>query len=311
MKVDIGDVRLFVDVDGFALVPEGRHLVERPVIVLVHGGPGFDHSLQKSFASELTAFAQVICFDQRGHGRSDRAAADTWNLARWADDIVELCGALGVEHPIVLGSSFGGIVAQTYATRHPAHPAKLILHCTTPRFALDRIAAKFEQLGGPKARDAAVALWRDPGDPTLFGAYKEICMPLYNTTRRDLSLTEEWVILRPDVLTHFYAYGAEGHRFDLRTELTKVRCPTLVLSGREDPICPLEDSLDIVAALPRALCRFHAFENCGHGLQWDDPKGFISAVRQFVLEKAPGESEVPVEQTAIDQDILSRDVPRL
>ncbi|WP_299329557.1 alpha/beta hydrolase [Parasphingopyxis sp.] len=284
MRIDIGGIRLFVDIGGFALVPDGPVLRERPTLLLVHGGPGFDHSIQKSFASRLARFAQVICYDQRGHGRSDRAGPESWTLDDWADDIVRLCDALEISEPVVLGSSFGGIVAQAYAIRHPGHAAKLILHTTTPRFALDRIAAQFEELGGPKARAIAEALWSDPGDPALLEPYLEICMPLYNTVPRDLALTRNWGIVTPDVLTHFYQLGGEGHRFDFRTELRTVRSPTLVLGGVEDPICPIADSDDIAAALPAALCSYRRFENCGHGINWDDPEGFETVIRDFVVE---------------------------
>lgn len=44
MKINIGDVRLYVDVDGKALVPDGPEMVERPTVLLLHGGPGLDHS---------------------------------------------------------------------------------------------------------------------------------------------------------------------------------------------------------------------------------------------------------------------------
>lgn len=282
MRVDIGGARLFVDVDGFSLVPEGSRMTERPVILLVHGGPGFDHTIQKAFASRLTDFAQVVCYDQRGHGRSDQGTPALWNLAQWADDIVALCHALGIEKPVVLGSSFGGIVAQAYAIRHPLHARKLILHSTTPRFALDRIARKFEELGGTQARELATALWRDPGDPALLEPYTKVCMPLYNRTRRDPELTRGWGIATPAVLTHFYSLGGEGHRFDFRSQLKEIACPTLVLASTDDPICPLEDAQDIAAGLRKDLCTYRVFHGCGHGINWDDPDGFVDAVRTFV-----------------------------
>lgn len=284
MKIDIGgNTRLFVDVDGFSLVPDGPRMKERPTILLVHGGPGFDHTIQKMFAPRLAAFAQVICFDQRGHGRSDRGSPETWTLAQWADDIVALCKALGVEKPIVMGSSFGGIVAQAYATRHPNHPAKLILNSTTPHFALDRIAQKFLELGGEQARDIAMALWRNPGDPTLLEPYTKICMPLYNRQRRDTAATSGWGIATPDVLTYFYSLGGEGHRFDFCPQLKNIACPTLVVSGGQDPICPLQDSLDLVAGLRPDLVTHRNFPDCGHGVSWDEPEAFIDLVRDFTL----------------------------
>ena len=282
MKVDVGDIRLYVDIDGFSLRPDGGVMREYPTIVLIHGGPGFDHTSQKSFAPLLAQFAQVVCYDQRGHGRSDRAGKETWTLAAWADDVVRLCDSLGIERPIVMGASFGGIVAQAYAIRHPGHPAKLILHCTAPRFSLDRIAAKFEALGGPVARQIAVALWRNPGDPALLGPYMEVCMPLYNTSRRDPSLMKSWGIMSPDPLTHFYSHGGEGHRFDFRAELCRIACPTLVLAGEEDPICPVQDSEDIAAAMRSDLCEFRRFPNCGHGINWDDREAFLGAIRDFI-----------------------------
>src|SRR5438309_246013 len=100
-------------------------MVERPTLVLLHGGPGADHSVFKD--GRLDAYrdlAQVVYYDYRGHGRSDVSPPETWNLDTWADDVVRLCDALGVEHPIVMGVSFGGMVAQRYLARHPEHPAK-------------------------------------------------------------------------------------------------------------------------------------------------------------------------------------------
>ena len=284
MKISVSDIQLYIDIDGFGLVPDGPVMRTRPCVILVHGGPGFDHTIQKAFASQLAEFAQVICYDQRGHGRSDRSSPEHWTLAQWADDIVLLCEALGIEKPVVLGSSFGGIVVQEYAARHPAHAGKLILHCTTPHFNLARIAAKFETLAGPEARRVAEALWTDPGNPDLLGPYTEFCMPHYNVRRRDPAATSSWGIPTPDVLSHFYAFGQEGHNFDFRDSLKHVTCPTLVMGGEEDPICPIEDSEDIADALPEGLVRFRRFPACGHGLNWDDPEGFHRAVREFVLE---------------------------
>ena len=282
MRIDIGGLKLFVDVDGFELVPNGEQLVRRPVILLVHGGPGFDHTPQKRFAPWLAEFAQIVCYDQRGHGRSDHGTPETWNLDHWADDIVRLCDALGIEKPIVLGSSFGGIVTQAYAIKYPNHPSKLILHSTTPHFSLQRIARKFECLGGAAARDIATALWRDPGDPELFEPYRRVCMPLYNVNSRNSTQMDQLAISTPSVLTHFYSFDGEGHRFDFRKRLAHIECPVLVMAGTEDPICPIEDAEEIVDGLPPGVCTFKRFDDCGHGVHWDDPEGFVAAVRDFV-----------------------------
>ena len=92
MRVDIGGgVRLYVDVTGFGLVPVDGKMVERPTLLLLHGGPGLDHATYKLGLHELSDVAQVIVYDHRGQGRSDRRTTDEWNLDTWADDVVRLC----------------------------------------------------------------------------------------------------------------------------------------------------------------------------------------------------------------------------
>ena len=145
MRVDIGGgLRLYVDVDGPGLVPDGERMVERPTVVLLHGGPGMDHSLFKSTASpDLSDIAQVVYYDHRGNGRSDPGERGDWVLDVWADDVVRLCDALGITEPVVIGQSFGGFVAQRYLARHPAHPGRVVLGCTSPRLDVDIIAGAF------------------------------------------------------------------------------------------------------------------------------------------------------------------------
>jgi pimeloyl-ACP methyl ester carboxylesterase len=72
-----------------------------------------------------------------------------------------VCDALGIEKPIVYGASFGGFVAQSYATRHPDHPAKLIL-VRTAHIDFAEIFSAFERVGGPMARKVAEEYWSDP-----------------------------------------------------------------------------------------------------------------------------------------------------
>lgn len=100
MRVSIGDCRLFVDIEGAGLVPDGATMRERPTVILLRGGPGMDHSSFKPQWSALTDIAQVVYYDHRGQGRSDRSTPDAWNLAQWAADLVALCDALGIVAPI-------------------------------------------------------------------------------------------------------------------------------------------------------------------------------------------------------------------
>ena len=120
MRIEIEPgVRLYFDVEGTQYVPDGPVLREKPTLLLLHGGPGFDHSAFRPFFGRLSDIAQVIYYDHRGHGRSDRRPPEEWTLDTFADDVVRLCDALGIVKPIVLGQSFGGFVAQRYLERHP------------------------------------------------------------------------------------------------------------------------------------------------------------------------------------------------
>jgi pimeloyl-ACP methyl ester carboxylesterase len=126
MMVSVGDVRLFVDLDGAKLVPDGDSMRERPTIVMLHGSSA-DHSPFKEFYGGFTEFAQVVYYDHRGNGRSEDGDRERWNLDQWADDLVELCDALGIDRPVVYGLSFGGNIALNYAIRYPDRPAKLVV----------------------------------------------------------------------------------------------------------------------------------------------------------------------------------------
>jgi proline iminopeptidase len=282
MYVSVGDVRLFFDVEGGKLVPEGATLRERPTLVLLHGGPGFDHSLYRPEFSRLADVAQVIYLDHRGNGRSDHGDPARWTLAQWGDDLRVFCDALGIEQPIVFGNSFGGMVAMSYATRHPDHPAKLVLSSTSARQRLDRVLAAFEQRGGAEARDVARRYWENPNSETTRD-YARVCLPLYThaTWSSDALARVVWSF---DVM---HAFGAgECRRFDLLPALSRVRCPTLVMAGEDDPITPIGDSEDIVAALPPGLTRFERFTGAGHGVYRDAPERAFSLLREFVCAPA-------------------------
>lgn len=283
MRVRIDDVSLFFDVEGAGLVPDGDEMRRKPTLLLLHGGPGFDHSTFKPAFGALADLAQVVCLDHRGNGRSDKSEPAHWNLTQWADDVVAFCRALEIERPIVLGNSFGGMVAMAYATRHPEHPSKLILSSTAARTRMDRVLDAFERLGGADVREAARRYWEDP-NPETAAAYAEICLPVYNRTPQDLA--NRRVRLGTDVMFHFGR--GEERTFDLLPALDRVRCPTLVLVGEDDPITPLADSEDIVAALPADLTRFERFPGCGHGVFRDAPERAMRVLREFIAAEPAG-----------------------
>jgi proline iminopeptidase len=278
MKIRINGTRLYFDVEGAALQAEGPSLRERPTVILVHGGPGLDHSWFKPAHAALAEVAQVVYLDLRGQGRSDLDNAERWTLAQWADDLRDFCDGLDIRKPVVLGSSFGGMVAMKYAAAHPEHPGKLVLVSSMARLVLDRMLAAFERLGGERARETARAFWQKPCAETL-PAYLERCFPLYTRRPRAPDALQR-VALNLDVLTHFA--GGEMQAFDLRAELCRVHCPTLLIAGEDDPIAPPEASEEIAAALPAGAVRLVRFAGCGHEVVNDNPQGYFGLVKDFL-----------------------------
>jgi pimeloyl-ACP methyl ester carboxylesterase len=282
MYVTVNGARLFFDVDGAKFVPDGARMRERPTVVLLHGGPGGDHATFKPRFDGLTDVAQLVYLDHRGNGRSAYGDPAGWNLDQWGDDIRAFCDVLGIERPIVLGYSFGGIVAQAYATRHVGHAGKLILYSTTPKVDRQETFAVFERLGGARARAVAEQHLTRPDAQSRID-YTEICGPLYNRRgAKDPDATERSV--RHDAVSeHWFGPGGQSTRFDFRNGLGRVQCPTLVMAGEDDPITPISRSELIARCLPPHLVRFERFENAGHGVHIDDPAGAFAVLRDFIL----------------------------
>jgi pimeloyl-ACP methyl ester carboxylesterase len=276
-------VQLFVDIEGAGLVPNGAVMREKPSLLLLHGGPGFDHSSFKPAFSQLADIAQIVYVDHRGHGRSSRCPPADWTLDTWADDVVRLCDALGIAQPIVLGQSFGGFVAQRYIARHPGHAAKVILSSTSPQLGLARKLAMFEQLGGPAARAAAQAFWQAPA-PATWATYNQICMPLYNTHPAVDPQARLRTQFNEAIL--FASASGEQQTMDLLPGLAAAACPVLVMVGEQDPVCPLADSLDIAAALPARWLQLARFQGAGHGVWRDQPAAAFARLREFILQPA-------------------------
>ena len=279
MYITVNDTRLFFDVEGAKLVPDGPTLREKPTLVLLHGGPGLDHSLYKPAFSTFADVAQVIYLDQRGQGRSERSGPEYWQLATWADDLRAFCDALEIERPIVFGESAGGWVAMAYATRYPDHPGKLILSSTSARRSLPRILAVFDRLGGSAACETARNFLETPNSDT-FEEYVRICFPLYNRTPHDPDVIPR---CRTNLELSLFFFKNEFKAMNFLPALARVQCPTLVLAGAEDPITPIEDAEDIVAALPSTVARFERFASAGHGVYRDDPAHGFQRIREFIL----------------------------
>jgi proline iminopeptidase len=278
MKVDLGDVRLFFDVEGASLVPMGAWMVERPTVILLHTGPGgADHSLFKdTIGPPLAEVAQVVYLDHRGAGRSDRSTPEHWNLDTWVDDVARFCAALEIERPIVLGSAFGSFVALHLAVRHPQLVRALVLVSAVARHVPSRSIAVMDRLGGAHAGEVAARYYAETSEENL-AEYMRVCVPLYTRVQATADLLARMVI-NPELAAHWD--GGESQMVDLREEARNVTCPMVLLAGEDDPSYTLTGTLELVECLPPDLAALHVFD-ARYGVFRDAPEA-IEVVRSFV-----------------------------
>jgi pimeloyl-ACP methyl ester carboxylesterase len=286
--VAVGDVRLFFDVDGCGLVADGARMTRRPALVLLHGGPGADHSLFKPEFAAMTDAAQVVYLDQRGSGRSDRGDPSGWTWKQWADDVAGLCTALGIHDPVLVGSSSGALVAMACAHRHPELVAGLVLDSAlgTP-VRLEHTLDVFERRGGHHAREAARRYLGGDMSAAATEAWERYALPLYGGPNigDDLAVRRDRALINDDVQTHF-RLGRCGPS-DAEAYVGTISCPTLILAGLDDPVSPAIAATALAESIRDVDVRVETFPGVGHGVFRQDPERAFTALRGFLHNLAP------------------------
>ncbi|MFC7694842.1 alpha/beta fold hydrolase [Paeniroseomonas aquatica] len=182
--------------------------------------------------------------------------------------------------------SFGGMVAMAYATRHPEHPAKLILVSTEAvgtSYRKQRVAL-FNRLGGPEVGALAYQRFIErKSDAATMDAWIRLAMPHYTRSKPNPHVAQR-AIKHPEVLRWFTRPDGEGQEFNLVPDLPRICCPILILGGEDDPMTPIESQADIAAALPSDLVRFERFARCGHGVIADAEAEAMPIIRQFIVD---------------------------
>ncbi len=281
MKAKIRDTELFFDVEGAAVVVEGDRIRENPVAFLLHGGPGADHTSYKPTFSALADRFQLVYIDHRGQGRSARTDQSTYTLDNNVEDLEALRQYLGLDQVIVIGGSYGGMVAMAYAARYPKSVSHLIAYATVASYEfLTKAQQTLNDRGTPEQIAIAQKLWEGNFKSNLeLQSYFEIMAPLYSF--RSLESNR----LSPDRILSFEAineaFGGFLRTYDIRSELPKITAPSLILAGRQDWICAPEFSEEIARLIPRSDLRI--FENSGHMLRTDEPQKLLDAIAGFLV----------------------------
>ena len=282
MKARIRGTEIYFDVDGAGLVPAGERMVQRPTLFLLHGGPGGDHVGFKSTVARLVDVAQLVYVDHRGSGRSAPSDPSTHTLDENIDDVDALRDYLGLDSICLLGSSYGGMVAQGYAIRYPDRVSNLVLCATAPsyRFLEDakRIVA---ERGTPEQQAVCEMLWNGSFESLeQVREYYQAMGPMYSVTYDAQKSAESWSRGTRNFEQLNLGFSDFLREFDYTEQLGSIACPTLVLAGEQDWICPPNHSRDIAERVPRAHLK--VFSKSAHNIAGDEPEEFLAAVRGFL-----------------------------
>ena len=270
----------------FATLPAGNKVFyeflgkAEPTLLMIHGSD-VDHTFLRPWVDPLAESARLLFVDLPGFGRSDPGAAEDWNLTTWAKATADLCVALDVQ-PIVCGFSLGGRVAMRLASTRPECARGLVLVNTTAISRPDRTAAMYRRLGGD---EAAVAYEQDLATPTpeTMAEWLRLCQP--HTVKRPYDAEEFAKMLPPAPGVNAELAKVRNNPEDLLPELGGVMCPTLVMTGEDDPMATPDDADDIASAIgPSATVAI--IEQSAHGVFRDNPDAFVRTTRDFIIRNS-------------------------
>lgn len=258
-----------------------------PPLLLLHGGPGASHDYLLPQMLELADEHRLVCYDQRGGGRSKRD--DDRADIGWRDqvaDVASVAEELGVEPLSIVGYSWGGLLAMLYAIEAAAgrvapRPVRLGLIDPAPisrsyrvefetefarRQAAPDVAARRAELASSDLRERDPAGYRQRMFELSVSGY-------FADPRRAHDLTPFRVTGRVQ-----QSIWASLGDYDLASELAGLRVPSFVAHGRQDPI-PLASSETAARALGTECV---VLEDCGHVPYVEQPGQLFPALKRFL-----------------------------
>jgi pimeloyl-ACP methyl ester carboxylesterase len=271
------DVRLFVaQTEG----PADR------VLLVIHGGPDWDHTYLRVPLLWLDGSHRVVFTDLRGCGRSTTGlAADRYTPDAVVTDLLGLLDVLGVERADVLGFSYGGMIAQRLAVAAPERIRRLIIASSSiPPVPADAYADWPEAAA---LRDTNAFAWADDPSPESVRADAVGSVPV--NVWRERSQAE---LLRRLEQVRFSAEWARpflsGALPPARPQQSQARLaasgiPILLLHGRQDLTFPAKLAEQVAAEVATATAVL--IDQAGHMAHIDQPEAWIAAVSSFLAEE--------------------------
>lgn len=285
--MSIGPVQLFVRRFGDPALP---------LLVVVHGGPTWDHTYLVPAVSELADQAHVVLFDLRGCGRSSRTPpigdlpVTALQPDLLADDVAGLIRHYGKARADVLGFSYGGGIAMRVADQHPRLVRGLILASTSAYqdYAQERAASPDYQARSPMCAEIA---WDDPlltGPDAPDGALSR-AMALAGAPCDiwRLDRLEEWhrVLAAVRFSSDWNAPHAAGQLRpaapgDAEQVLRDWGGPVLILHGSREMAFPVSLARRLHAAVPASTLA--EIPDAAHMAHFDNPEAWLAAIRSFL-----------------------------
>jgi pimeloyl-ACP methyl ester carboxylesterase len=259
----------------------------RPLVV-VHGGPDWDHTYLKDPLVRLANDRRVVFVDLRGCGRSTRRLGhDAYTPQSATDDLVVLIDSLGPDPVDVLGFSYGGMLVQRLVVTAPARIRRVIIASSSV------LPVEPDVFAGWTERDERLAsmppdvaddggTWdiartrRDAINSAPANVWRLDALPGYLDRMEQVQFSAEW--------SHSWLEGtlppARPDRFVAR--LAELAKPILLLHGRQDMTFPVSLVEPTTALIPSA--RGVVIEEAGHMAHVDQPGPWLAAIRDFLDE---------------------------
>jgi pimeloyl-ACP methyl ester carboxylesterase len=241
-------------------------------LLLIMGYRGSGYMWGDELLEPLARSFQVITFDNRGTGDSDKPNS-VYTLPMMATDAAGLLRHLGIFRAHVFGISMGGMIAQELALHYPKQVDRLILGCTNcggPRAILAPLHVLEKLLVPPDMpREEAIRRqWPVMFNPDFVKHHPEV---LDRLTERSLA--------HPTPLYSAIRQAMAVQRFNTYGRLGQIVAPTLVVAGSADLIVPHENALLLADRIPSATLEI--LPGAGHAFFWEQPGAVVELLSEF------------------------------
>ncbi len=265
--------------EAHAVTPDGTRLLYRisgkgPFAMVMPVPWGLDSFIQTRGFSSLGFYLALVTFDPRGVGGSDPARSESeFSRETTVRDAAAVADAVGLPKSVVMGHSGGGAVALTYALTFPERVSHLILLSTAAWWS-DPSPLRTSD-GFPGTEDEMRERMREDLDisvrhPEVFARAMDELLPRMRFSPERL----RWVV----------TVGAKT--YDVRSRLSEVHVPTLIVHGRQDQRVSLARAEELHRGIPGS--RLAILEDCGHWPHVEKRSEFVEAVKAFLgLEDEP------------------------